>query len=102
MKVLTYMPIKRVSEKEIVVSAAGAAPARHKPAAAKRAKRAAVAAPSADPVAAPPLPETPNQEAIARLAYSYWEARGCQGGSPEEDWLRAEQELQLKTSAATA
>jgi len=30
---------------------------------------------------------------IARLAYSYWEARGCQGGSPEEDWLRAEREL---------
>jgi hypothetical protein len=32
-------------------------------------------------------------EDIARLAYSLWEARGCQGGSPEEDWLRAEQEL---------
>ncbi|MBZ5576886.1 MAG: DUF2934 domain-containing protein [Acidobacteriia bacterium] len=30
---------------------------------------------------------------IARLAYSYWEARGCQGGSAEEDWLRAENEL---------
>ena len=30
---------------------------------------------------------------IARLAYSYWEARGHQGGSPEEDWLRAEREL---------
>lgn len=30
---------------------------------------------------------------IARLAHSYWEARGCQGGSPEEDWLRAEQQL---------
>jgi hypothetical protein len=27
------------------------------------------------------------------LAYLYWEARGCQGGSPEEDWLRAEREL---------
>jgi hypothetical protein len=30
---------------------------------------------------------------IARLAYSLWEARGCPGGSPEEDWFRAEQEL---------
>lgn len=30
---------------------------------------------------------------IAELAYSYWEARGYQGGSPEEDWLRAEQQL---------
>jgi hypothetical protein len=32
-------------------------------------------------------------EEIAILAYSYWEARDCQGGSPEEDWLRAEQQL---------
>jgi hypothetical protein len=30
---------------------------------------------------------------IARLAYSYWEARGSQGGSADEDWLRAEQQL---------
>jgi len=37
--------------------------------------------------------ETPAFDDIARLAYSYWEARGYQGGSPEEDWLRAEQEL---------
>jgi len=35
----------------------------------------------------------PTQEAIARLAYSYWEARGGKGGSPWEDWFRAEQEL---------
>jgi hypothetical protein len=32
-------------------------------------------------------------EAIAALAYSYWVARGCEGGQPEEDWIRAEQEL---------
>ncbi len=30
---------------------------------------------------------------VAQLAYSYWEARGCEGGSPEEDWFRAEEEL---------
>jgi hypothetical protein len=30
---------------------------------------------------------------IAQLAYSYWESRGYQGGSSEEDWLRAEYEL---------
>lgn len=34
------------------------------------------------------------REAISRLAYSYWEARGFKGGSAEEDWLRAE-EIQL-------
>jgi len=41
--------------------------------------------------------ETPvnnaRTEDIARLAYSLWEARGGQDGSPEEDWFRAEQEL---------
>jgi hypothetical protein len=33
---------------------------------------------------------------IARLAYSYWEARGGVGGSPEDDWLRAQQELRAQ------
>jgi hypothetical protein len=37
-----------------------------------------------------------THEEIARLAYSYWEARGHQGGSPEADWLRAEQELKSR------
>jgi hypothetical protein len=30
---------------------------------------------------------------IAPLAYEYWHQRGCPDGSPEIDWLRAEQEL---------
>lgn len=33
------------------------------------------------------------QEKVALLAYSYWEERGKQGGSPEEDWYRAEREV---------
>jgi hypothetical protein len=36
---------------------------------------------------------------IARLAYSYWEARGCPPGAPEEDWFRAEEELRRRQSA---
>jgi hypothetical protein len=36
---------------------------------------------------------------IARLAYSYWEARGRQGGSAAEDWFRAERELQTAIAA---
>ena len=35
----------------------------------------------------------PTHEEIARLAYAYWEARGRQHGSAEEDWYRAEREL---------
>jgi len=50
------------------------------------------------PVAPAPQPMAP-QEAIAALAYSYWVERGCQGGSPEEDWVRAEHEL--RGAAAT-
>jgi hypothetical protein len=51
---------------------------------------------NAEPVMETPtakLPMQVTQEAIAQLAYSYWEARGYQGGSPEQDWLRAEQDL---------
>jgi len=40
----------------------------------------------------------PTHEEIARLAYSYWEVRGRQGGSPLEDWLRAERELKSHDS----
>ena len=42
-----------------------------------------------------------DREAVARLAYSYWEVRGFVGGSPEEDWLRAENEIR-ETLAASA
>jgi hypothetical protein len=38
-------------------------------------------------------PQPITHDEIARLAYSYAEARGFVGGSPEEDWFRAEQEL---------
>lgn len=36
---------------------------------------------------------SPSHEEIAELAYSYWVARGYTSGSPQQDWLRAEQEL---------
>jgi hypothetical protein len=39
------------------------------------------------------LDNCPFHDDIAALAYSYWVARGFQGGSPERNWLRAEQEL---------
>ena len=35
----------------------------------------------------------PTHEEIAKLAHSYWEARGYKGGSAEEDWFRAVDEL---------
>jgi hypothetical protein len=38
-------------------------------------------------------PPAPTREEIARLAEKYWAERGWPEGSPEQDWLRAEQEL---------
>src|ERR1035441_7398911 len=48
------------------------------------------------PISQLATPTESFQDAVARLAYLYWEARGCQGGSPEADWLRAEQELSAR------
>ena len=38
-------------------------------------------------------PPPPSREEIARLAEKFWAERGWPEGSPEQDWLRAEQEL---------
>jgi hypothetical protein len=64
-------------------------------------KRAAAGAASAAAVVKEPDPVVESTESlaaaeheqIARLAYSYWQDRGCPDGSPEEDWFRAEVDL---------
>jgi hypothetical protein len=53
----------------------------------------------------PPVESTasnPKHEQIARLAYYYWQDRGCLDGSPELDWLRAETELGKQATSAVA
>ena len=90
------MTRKRVSDKDLVASTASAAvPARRKPTSPARKKHVAAPAESAPQTVASAPVDGPSFEQIAQLAYTYWEARGCQGGSSEEDWLRAEQELRL-------
>lgn len=42
------------------------------------------------------LPGTPEYDRIAARAFELWQMRGCPIGSPEEDWIRAEEELQRK------
>lgn len=90
-----------------------AAPARRKPAATTSRKKREVA--PAEPVASLSAPADgaadvttevratvevatePTYEQIANLAYTLWEARGCQGGNPEDDWLAAEQQLRTRS-----
>jgi hypothetical protein len=103
------MPTKRTSEKELAVSAGAAAvAARRKPAIAARKKRPVSQAEPSAILSAPRRAKTsaaapaaavsgaPTVEQIASLAYAIWEARGGQGGSPEADWLAAEQRLRSR------
>ena len=38
-----------------------------------------------------------TRTSIEKLAYAYWQERGCPIGSPEIDWVRAEQQLARET-----
>jgi hypothetical protein len=104
------MARKQNTDNNSIVSAgAAAAPARRKSPAKSRVQYSApqtelpVPTPeSAAPQTAAATAHEPASDEIARLAYTYWEARGCQGGSPEEDWLRAERELRARASASLA
>ena len=106
------MTRKRTSENDLSISAGASAASRRKSANRTRAKHSIptetpstsaaepeIAVPQ--PVAATPV-DQPNREEIARLAFLYWERRGGEGGSPEEDWLRAERDLLMGTATVTA
>ena len=100
------MASKRVSEKKLVMSqGAGKSPSTRKAAPSQRPTRSPASVEIVSVVDSPREPIA--AQAIEALAYSYWVARGCEGGSPEEDWLRAERELRegltvVRFSKATA
>jgi hypothetical protein len=106
------LPKKKIAEQAPVAAVEGPAPAKAKKAPARKARapraRAKVVnhkhtktpiseapAKMAGAEVAAPAAE-PSHEEIARLAYSYWEARDYQGGSPHGDWLRAVYELRSR------
>jgi hypothetical protein len=97
------MAKKRTTENELVASTGAAtAPARRRTdAASHKARTRANSAGEAlaGSAVSTPAPE-PTHDQIAALAYSYWVARDYQEGSAEEDWLRAEGELQPAVEAA--
>ena len=93
------MARKRNEARSISVEGA-AAPATHRRSVRASVTPSSVSAPSEPqsalletPVVETPIAAISEQDEIAKVAFSYWEARGCQGGSPEEDWARAEQEV---------
>jgi len=87
------MPKKQVIVKETAVAAPPARAAKPKTPRVRAAKHSKAV--STESVAAQIDPESPR-EAIARIAYSYWEARGCRPGDPLEDWVRAEHEYRQR------
>jgi hypothetical protein len=78
-------------------AAAAGSPAKRR--ASSRTKESVSETPSSNS-AAGTASEAIDRQAIARLAYSYWVARGFNGGSAEEDWLRAEREIRTGRAAA--
>ena len=44
--------------------------------------------------------ENPEKEKVAQLAYSYWVQGGRRDGTAEQDWFRAEAELQRVANEA--
>jgi len=101
------MTRKRTTENDLVVSAGAAStPTRRKASRRARVKHAQVSSEMPVETSGETPPATaavsayePSHEEIAQLAYRYWESRGGQGGSSDEDWLRAEQELRVRTTA---
>ncbi|HEV2136512.1 MAG TPA: DUF2934 domain-containing protein [Terracidiphilus sp.] len=45
-----------------------------------------------------PAAKPVSHDEVARLAHRFWAERGCQHGHDLEDWVRAEQELQVRAS----
>jgi hypothetical protein len=99
-EVKKLMATKRNSDKIVVSPSAVAAAPRRKAATPKRTAR---TSPAVEVISTPTASvETVREvtvDSVSQLAYSYWEARGYQGGSPEEDWLRAEQALRALSTA---
>jgi Protein of unknown function (DUF2934) len=96
------MTRKRTTDNELVVSAGGSAAPTRRKSPVRRAKHTPLPAEVSTDTQAPSIVYEPSREEIAQLAFLYWESRGYQGGSSEEDWLRAEQELRVRAAAATA
>ena len=85
------MTSKRTTKSDAVAS--GSAPAGIRKPRRSTAMHSAAVASTGAVTATNTEPAPIDTDAIARLAYSFYAERGYSGGSPEEDWLRAERQL---------
>lgn len=90
------MPKKQVIVTESAAAASPARAAKLKTPRVKAAQHSKVV--STEPVISQSHPQEAN-EAVAQIAYGFWESRGRQGGSAIEDWLRAEHEYRQRLAA---
>ena len=82
------MARKKITDKKAVGSTPGSTPEDG-----YKAKKASARKVSSRKTGGEELSSISIHEKVALLAYSYWEDRGRQEGSPEEDWYRAEREV---------
>jgi hypothetical protein len=87
------MPKKQAIAKETAAAASPARAAKPNTPRVKASQHSKVV--SSEPVIAQSHPH----EAVAQIAYGYWESRGRQGGAPLEDWVRAEHEYRQRLAA---
>jgi len=106
------MPKKKIAQQEPVIAVDGAlaatsakapvskarAPRASAKAVTHKHKKATVSAVPVEPVAVEIAAHVaePTDEEVSKLAHSYWVARGCQGGSQEDDWFRAMNQLRSR------
>jgi hypothetical protein len=90
--------------KELISAGAASAPSKTRPrrtATTTRSKHSLPAGPETETTTAvsniSEVSVDPSRDEIARLAYLFWLDRGCQHGSAEEDWIRAEQQLRRQS-----
>ena len=93
---LTHWIVRLITMAKKKIATEEVTPARQEPAKPKRHVKAKTLA-----VGSTMPPETmPLEYEIQLVAYLSSERRGFQGGSPEEDWLQAEQEVRQRRKAS--
>jgi len=93
---VSAMPKKQAIVNETAAAASPARAAKPKTPRVKAAQHSKVV--STESVIAQSHPHEAH-DAVAQIAYGFWESRGRQGGTALEDWVRAEHEYRQRLAA---